>query len=169
MKKEIFVAGGCFWGVEAYFSRIKGIESTAVYYINGGYEGVSYKDVCQISNHVEAVKLVYDDTIINERELFYLYLQIVDPYSLNKQGNDIGTQYRIGIYTNDPLTLNEFKTINNDFIAQTSKNNHIELLPVTDQTRAEEYHQKYLQKNPSGYCHINIFSIPDKYLKDEYK
>lgn len=169
MKKELFIAGGCFWGVEAFFSRINGILSAHAYYINGGFEGVSYKEVCTTSKHVEAVRITYDPQIINEELIWELYLKIINPYSLNKQGGDEGTQYRVGIYSNDSKLLNKFKSLNNEFILKEGKKNYIEFLPVNDQTLAEEYHQNYLIKNPTGYCHINLNAVPDKYLKDEFK
>ncbi|WBP84042.1 peptide-methionine (S)-S-oxide reductase MsrA [Mycoplasmopsis edwardii] len=169
MKKEVFIAGGCFWGVEAYFSRLKGVEDASSYYINGGFEGVSYQEVCQASSHAEAVKVVYDDMLISEETIWNLYLNIVDPYSLNKQGNDKGVQYRVGIYSNDQELLNKYKALNEEFIKNEGKENYLEFLPVSDQTRAEEYHQKYLDKNPNGYCHINLYSIPEKYLKEDKK
>ncbi|EIE41030.1 methionine sulfoxide reductase A [Mycoplasmopsis canis UF31] len=169
MKKEIFIAGGCFWGVEAYFSRLKGIEESSSYYINGGFEGVSYKEVCTTTNHVEAVKIIYDSNVVSEKTIWDLYLNIVDPYSLNQQGNDKGTQYRVGIYSNDSSVLNEYKKLNDEFVSNEGKENYLEFLPISDATKAEEYHQKYLEKNPNGYCHINLYSIPEEFLKDQYK
>ncbi|UWD34472.1 peptide-methionine (S)-S-oxide reductase MsrA [Mesomycoplasma molare] len=169
MKKEIFIAGGCFWGVEAYFSRVLGIEKAESFYINGGFEGVTYKEVCTTTKHAEAVKIIYEDSQISEEIIWNLYLNIVDPYSLNKQGNDIGTQYRVGIYSNDEELLDKYKKLNSQFVKKENKNNFLEFLPVYDQTKAEEYHQKYLEKNPLGYCHINLYSIPKELLKEEYK
>ncbi|WP_027121480.1 peptide-methionine (S)-S-oxide reductase MsrA [Mycoplasma leonicaptivi] len=165
MIKEVYIAGGCFWGVQAYYQRLKGVLETSVHYLNGGFEGVTYKQVCQNSSHVEAVKVKYDDSIISEEVIFKLFLNIVDPYSLNKQGNDKGVQYRIGFYANDLELLNKFKELNRKFIEKENKQNYIETLMVSDDTKAEEYHQDYLLKNPSGYCHINLYSIPEKYLK----
>ncbi|MGZ9413408.1 peptide-methionine (S)-S-oxide reductase MsrA [Mycoplasma sp. AC157] len=169
MKKEVFIAGGCFWGVEAYFSRIKGVIQSESYYINGDFEGVTYKEVCSGSKHAEAVRVIYDDEQIDEKTIWELYLNIIDPYSLNKQGNDKGTQYRVGIYSNDPIVLQIFEDLNKEFINKENKENYIEFDKVYDKTKAEEYHQKYLEKNPLGYCHINLYSIPEKLLKDEYK
>lgn len=165
MKKEIFIAAGCFWGVEAYFSQIKGVELAEAFYINGNYENVTYKEVCNQSGHVETVKIIYEDSIIQESDLWDLFLNIVDPYSLNQQGNDKGVQYRIGIYSKDDNLLEIFKKLNNEFENKENKENYIEILKVNDQTKAEEYHQKYLEKNPFGYCHINLHNIPKKYLK----
>ncbi|BBU47733.1 peptide-methionine (S)-S-oxide reductase MsrA [Mycoplasmopsis felis] len=165
MVKEIYIAGGCFWGVQAYYDRLKGVLETSVHYLNGGFEGVSYKEVCLGSSHVEAVKVKYDDSLISESTIFELFVNIVDPYSLNKQGNDKGVQYRIGFYTNDSSLLNEYKQLNEEFKKNEQKDNYIEFLPVSDDTKAEGYHQDYLKKNPKGYCHINLYSIPEKYLK----
>ncbi|WP_033161123.1 peptide-methionine (S)-S-oxide reductase MsrA [[Mycoplasma] collis] len=165
MNKEIYLAGGCFWGVQAYFDKIKGILSSETCYINGGYENVNYKEVCNNSGHVEAVKIIYDDSIISEKEIWELFLRIIDPFSLNKQGNDIGAQYRVGVYAYDEKLLNIFKEFNKEFEKTSQKSNYLEFEIVKDFTKAEEYHQKYLAKNPNGYCHINLTNIPDKYLK----
>ncbi|MBN3535003.1 peptide-methionine (S)-S-oxide reductase MsrA [Mycoplasma procyoni] len=169
MKKELFIAAGCFWGVEEFYRRIKGVLETETFYINGGFEGVSYKEVCNDSSHVEAVRIVYDDQVVNDKNIWDLFLLIVDPYTKNQQGNDKGIQYRSGIYTNDQDLLNEFKRFNEEFKKAENKENYFEFLGVQDKTPAEEYHQKYLAKNPTGYCHISMHSIPENFLKDEYK
>ncbi|TDV24184.1 peptide-methionine (S)-S-oxide reductase [Mycoplasmopsis mustelae] len=166
MKKEIYLAGGCFWGVQAYFQRIKGVLETSVHYLNGGFEGVSYREVCDSSSHVEAVRIIYDDVVLTPKNIFELFLNIINPYSLNKQGNDKGVQYRIGIYSRDLELRNEFQFLNDVFQKQQQRNNYIEIMDVYDDTRAEEYHQNYLLKNPNGYCHISLNDIPDKYLKN---
>ncbi|UUM24471.1 peptide-methionine (S)-S-oxide reductase MsrA [Mycoplasma sp. 3686d] len=169
MQKEIYLAGGCFWGVQAYFQKINGVLKTSVHYLNGGFEGVSYKQVCNNSSHVEAVKVVYDSTKLSEKDIFELFLRIIDPYSYHKQGNDKGAQYRIGIYSKDTAMRHTFNLLNNEFKAQEKKDNYIEILNVLDDTLAEEYHQDYLNKNPFGYCHINLNSIPNKYKKESIK
>ena len=96
--KTIYLAGGCFWGVEKFFSQFDGIISTQVGYANGPDISPTYKDVCNNSGHAETVKIDYDDNIINLNELLEYYFMIIDPLSKNKQGNDIGIQYRTGIY-----------------------------------------------------------------------
>lgn len=154
--KHVYLAGGCFWGCERYFQLIHGILNTQVGYANGNTSETSYKDVCNNSGHAETVKLEYDDNIISLEEILELYYRIIDPTSINKQGNDVGIQYRTGIYYDD-LSQKELikkslcrlaKSINQNISVECCKLNHF--IP------AEEYHQSYLYKNPSGYCHINL-------------
>ncbi|MDZ7293380.1 peptide-methionine (S)-S-oxide reductase MsrA [Mycoplasmopsis pulmonis] len=165
MQKEIFIAGGCFWGVERYFQKVKGVLDTKACYINGGFEGVKYKEVCEGSSHVEAVRVIYDNSKITEEDLWKLYLRIINPYSLNKQGNDRGVQYRIGLYSYDKDLLKKFSDLNEAFMKSEGKKNYIEIQKVEDVTLAEEYHQNYLLKNVNGYCHINLDDIPEEYQK----
>ncbi|MGZ9797518.1 peptide-methionine (S)-S-oxide reductase MsrA [Mycoplasma sp. 4013] len=165
MNKEVYLAGGCFWGVEAFFQKVKGVLSTSVHYINGGSESVSYRQVCNGSSHAEAVKIIYDADVLTPNDIFKLFLLIINPYSLNKQGNDRGVQYRVGIYTNETALRAEFKKLNQAFKETEGKDNYIEILPVSDDTKAEEYHQNYLNKNPFGYCHINLDGVPSEYRK----
>ena len=152
--KTIYLAGGCFWGVEKYFSLAKGVISTEVGYANGHKENVSYQELKSGQDDAsETVKIIYDENIISLTKLLELYLRVVDPFSKNKQGEDEGIQYRTGIYYIDEvdkeITLHYFKSIN-------LINHQIEVLPLKTFYKAEEYHQKYLDKNPTGYCHINM-------------
>ncbi|PAF55184.1 peptide-methionine (S)-S-oxide reductase MsrA [Mycoplasmopsis agassizii] len=164
--KTIFVAGGCFWGVQEWFRRVKGINSSKSYYLNGGFENVTYQQVCRASGHVEAVKLEYDESLISLKDIFLLMLEIVNPFSLNKQGNDVGVQYRIGFYfyEKDQTSKQVIKDLISEFEVKHDKTT-FEVEDVKDETLAEEYHQDYLVKNPSGYCHINLNLLPDKYKK----
>lgn len=153
--KTIYLAGGCFWGVEKFFSQFDGIISTQVGYANGPDISPTYKDVCKNSGHAETVKIDYDDNIINLNELLEYYFMIIDPLSKNKQGNDIGIQYRTGIY----YTLNEEYNIIKEFCQKKekelgNKKLAVEILPLKNFFQAENEHQKYLEKNPGGYCHI---------------
>lgn len=165
MIKKIYLAAGCFWGVEAFFQRVKGVVQTRVCYLNGDTEQTTYKQVCAGSGHVEAVELVYDSSLLTEEQVWTLYLKIVDPFSVNKQGNDVGVQYRIGFYSNDQQLLDIFRQLNKSFENEAKLQTTIEFLPVKNLTIAEEYHQKYLDKNPNGYCHINLDSVPEKFKK----
>ena len=132
--KKIVLAGGCFWGVEEFLSRINGVVSTEVGYANGRTENPTYEDVCTKNTYFAEVCLVnYDENIISLKELLSKFWTIIDPTSLNKQGNDVGSQYRTGIY----YVVTEVKPLENYY-------------------KAEEYHQKYLKKNPNGYCHIKL-------------
>lgn len=152
--KEIYLAGGCFWGVEKYFSLLKGIIDTKVGYANGNYPNPKYEDLKQhLATHSETVKIIYDETIINLEQILEHYLRFVDPYSLNKQGHDIGLQYRSGIYyLND-----EDKIKIKAYLDKNLKPNYkIEILPLDAFYLAEDYHQHYLDKNINGYCHVNL-------------
>ena len=153
--KTIYLAGGCFWGVEKYFSLIHGVLSTSVGYANGRTENPSYEDVCRNdTGHAETVKIEYDPSAIGLAFLLKMYYDVIDPTSLNRQGSDSGTQYRTGIYYTDERNR---ETILGS-IADLQKNCEepvvIEVKPLENFYSAEEYHQKYLDKNPGGYCHI---------------
>lgn len=154
-KKTIYLAGGCFWGVEKYFSLIMGVMSTEAGYANGITECPTYEEVCHKSTgHAEVVKVEYNSKQITLDELLRLFFQVIDPTLLNRQGNDIGTQYRSGIYYIDK----EDKAIIDKAILNLSQEYaspiQVEIMPLANYYRAEDYHQKYLEKHPLGYCHI---------------
>jgi len=155
--KKIIVAGGCFWGVQAYFDKVKGVETTRVGYGNGIEENPSYEDVCTGETfHAEVCEIVYNDEIISLEQILELFFRIIDPTSLNKQGGDIGTQYRTGIY----LTDESDRVVIENYIENEQKKHKNKIVVEIDNLKcfydAEEYHQKYLIKNPRGYCHINM-------------
>ena len=153
---EIYLAGGCFWGTEKYLSSIRGVLSTQVGYANGETENPTYEDVCHHeTGHAETVRVVYDPVILQLEFLLELYYESIDPVSVNRQGGDSGTQYRTGIYyVND-----EDRQVVERSVAQLQKRYNkpiaIEVEPLRNFSPAEEYHQKYLDKHPSGYCHIS--------------
>ena len=154
--KEIYLAGGCFWGTEKYFSLIPGVVETEVGYANGNTENPSYEDVCRKeTGHAETVKLLYNSVEVGLDHILKRFYDVIDPVSINRQGNDVGTQYRTGIYYKDEKD----KKIIEDSLAELQKSYKrpiaIEVMPLTNYYTAEEYHQKYLDKNPSGYCHIS--------------
>ena len=154
--KEIYLAGGCFWGVEKYFASINGIISTDAGYANGYTENPSYEDVVyRNTNHAETVHIVYDPKIVSLPFILDMYYKVIDPVSINKQGNDKGTQYRTGIYyideTDKPIAEKSLQKLAEQY---KGKKLAVELMPLINYYKAEEYHQKYLDKNPSGYCHI---------------
>lgn len=161
--KEIYLAGGCFWGVEKYFDSIKGVVQTDVGYANGNTKNPSYEDVVfRNTNHAETVRIVYDPKVVSLPFILEMYYQIIDPTSVNKQGNDKGTQYRTGIYyvdSNDEAIARE--SLDKLALKHTGQKIAIELQPLANYYKAEEYHQKYLNKNPNGYCHIG----EDKFAK----
>ena len=156
MKKIVF-AGGCFWGVEEYFSRINGIIITIVGYANGLTLYPSYDDVCSgTTNHVEACAIEYDENIISLEDLLKKFWRIIDPTVLNRQGPDVGSQYRTGIYyickdDKDLIELSKYKEQ-----LKYKKQIVTEIEQIKCFFVAEEYHQKYLKKNPNGYCHIPL-------------
>ena len=157
MKKEIYIAGGCFWGVQKYFDSVKGVLQTTVGYLNSNMENPTYQDVCsKKTNAVEAVHIIYDDDVILLFELIDHWMSIIDPFSVNKQGNDVGTQYRTGIYTKDNTERELMRSYLLDLQKNFNKPLAIEVKLVENYYLAEEYHQKYLEKNPNGYCHIKL-------------
>lgn len=155
MKKEIYLAGGCFWGTEQYLKNIKGIIETEVGYANGTTENPTYEEVCHHNTgHTETVKVIYDEILISLSYILELYYEVINPISINRQGGDIGSQYRTGIYFTDPQdevviqkSILELQKKHKEKIA-------IEVKPLLNYYRAEQYHQKYLDNNPNGYCHI---------------
>jgi peptide methionine sulfoxide reductase msrA/msrB len=157
--KEIYLAGGCFWGVQAYIDRIDGVEYTNVGYANGQGGETSYNFINQ-TGHAETIYVVYDPERLSLAELLGYFYQIIDPTSINKQGNDRGTQYRSGIYYVDEadkaiieaVTAKEQSSYKTDIVT--------EIEPLRNYVLAEDYHQDYLDKNPQGYCHINLNGIP---------
>ena len=161
--KTIYLAGGCFWGVEKYFSMAKGVLETEVGYANGTKDNPKYEDLKKgLDDASETVRIVYDESIISLEKLLELYLRVVDPYSLNKQGEDVGVQYRTGVYYLD----DKEKTIVLNYFAKELKNDYkIEVKRLNKFFKAEEYHQDYLNKNPHGYCHINMAKLKEEERK----
>ncbi|MBQ4076588.1 MAG: peptide-methionine (R)-S-oxide reductase MsrB [Mailhella sp.] len=159
---EIYFAGGCFWGVEEYFSRIPGVKSTSVGYANGTAEHPDYRSVCSgHTGHAETVRVQYDDSQVSLALLVRQFFKIIDPVSVDRQGNDVGSQYRTGIYYLNPADRNELAALLKEEQAQHAAPLAVELLPLKSFWRAEEHHQKYLRKNPGGYCHIDFSSLKD--------
>ena len=161
--QTIYLAGGCFWGVQKYFDQFDGVLTTEVGYANGPEEAPSYRDVCNSSGHAETVKIEYDPEVISLTELLGYYFMVVDPLSVNKQGNDCGIQYRTGIYYTDENQLPEIKDVYKEQEEKAGAELAVEMEPLKNFYTAEEYHQKYLDKNPGGYCHIprNMFSVKE--------
>ena len=155
---EIHVAGGCFWGVDAYMERIVGVYSTESGYANGLNSGnVTYKEVCTgTTGYTEAVRIIYDTTKISLQNLLHIFFSIIDPTTLNRQANDIGTQYRTGIYYTKDDDYNIIKNVINIEQQKYEKKVVTEVMPLKNYCKAEEYHQNYLEKNPNGYCHIRF-------------
>lgn len=153
--KEIYLAGGCFWGLQKYFDNVCGVVKTEVGYANGDTENPSYQDVCQNeSGHAETVKVIYNPTLLSFSKLLDLYYDVIDPTSLNRQGGDLGVQYRTGVYYLDKADLALILESITKLQIEYEKPIAIEVKPLENYYPAEEYHQKYLDKNPLGYCHI---------------
>ena len=161
--KKIYIAGGCFWGVEHYYSLLKGVIGTRVGYANGDIENPSYEQVKHHeATHAETVEVTYDPEVISLTKILEHFLRFVDPYSIDKQGEDRGHQYRSGIYFTD---IDEYKAIKDYFDNNIKGEYSVEILPLANFYDAEEYHQDYLYKNPTGYCHVNMRLIKDEEKK----
>lgn len=155
MIKTIYLAGGCFWGVQHYFDQFDGILKTTVGYANGNTENPEYKDVkAGLTGHAETLKIKYDNTLISLSKILDLYFDIIDPVSINQQGEDIGISYRTGIYYVKKTDLDIIQTKYNEIQKKYDSKLAVELEPLKNFFNAEEYHQKYLDKNPGAYCHI---------------
>lgn len=155
--KTLYLAGGCFWGVEDYFQRTYGVEDVVSGYANGKTDNPTYEEVCYSgTDHAETVKITYDETKVSLEYLLYRYFSIIDPTSINRQGNDRGRQYRTGIY----YESEEDKAIAEKVLARIAQDYKealaVELEPLQQFFDAETYHQNYLVKNPGGYCHIHL-------------
>lgn len=155
--KEIYLAGGCFWGLQAYFDLKKGIKETVVGYANGNTVNPTYEQVCtNKTGFAEAVYIKYDENEISLEQVLEKFWKVIDPTSLNKQGGDIGTQYRTGIYYTGEGDLKVIDESLKNEAEKYSKPMVTEVEKLKNFYAAEEYHQKYLEKNPNGYCHIDL-------------
>lgn len=160
--REIFLAGGCFWGVQQYFRNMIGVVLTDVGYANGIIPETDYEHL-KITHHAETVRLVYDQERLSLGTILEHFLRIIDPYSLDRQGNDVGEQYRSGIFYIDEESGAFCRAFITAFEQQEGEQTAIEIDPLYHYVFAETEHQDYLVKNPNGYCHINI--APEALLK----
>lgn len=159
--KQVILGGGCFWGIQAYFKKIKGVIHTVVGYSGGWKKNPYYEEVCTgNTGHVEVVLITFDKKIISLDKVLRHFFNIHDPSQKNRQGNDIGTQYRSVIYY---FEEKDKKII--DRIIEQIKKEGIKIVTEVERAKnfykAEEYHQDYLDKNPWGYCHVNLNKIYD--------
>ena len=153
--KEIYLAGGCFWGTEHYFKQVRGVVETETGFANGSFANPSYKQVkAGDTGFAETVRIKYDPEAVSLELLLDLYFKSIDPLSLNRQGEDEGTQYRTGIYYTDASDLPVIDKVYDAAEAAAGQPLAVEKLPLRNFYPAEEYHQDYLDKNPSGYCHL---------------
>lgn len=156
MKKEIYFAGGCFWGAEKYFSCIEGVMETQVGYANGRTAFPTYEEVCtKDTGHAETVKVTYNDKKVFLMYLADMFFQIIDPVSVNRQGGDVGVQYRTGIYYTDKNEEEILLSIKEKYQRKYKEPIAVEIKELENFYPGEEYHQHYLDKNPGGYCHIS--------------
>lgn len=153
--KKIVLAGGCFWGVEAYFRGIDGVLDTKVGYANGHTDTPTYEQVCKNdTGFAEACYITYDENVTDLKKILDAYWKVIDPTIMNRQGHDIGEQYRTGIYYLDESDLKDILASKDEEQKKYSDPIVTEIKPLVNFFDAEEYHQKYLDKNPGGYCHI---------------
>lgn len=154
---KVYFAGGCFWGVEAFFKKVYGVSDVVSGYANGTGEDPSYQDVMEgADDFVEAVEITFDPNRIDLKTLVDDLFLVIDPTSKNKQGNDVGVQYRTGVYTKSRADLDVLQQSVDE--QQSYYDNKIvtEVEPLENFYLAEEVHQDYLEKNPNGYCHVDL-------------
>lgn len=167
--RTVYLAGGCFWGVEAYFERIDGVVDAVSGYANGRTANPSYEDVIyRDTGHAETVKVTYNPDKLSLDDILLYYFRIIDPTSLNKQGNDRGTQYRAGVYTTEVKEQKVVAAALAKLQESHKKPIVVENVPLENFYVAEEYHQDYLAKNPNGYCHVDL-SKADEPLPESAK
>ncbi len=155
--RSIWLAGGCFWGVEAFMARVPGVADAVSGYANGKTERPTYEDVCRRdTGHAETVEIRYDPSRVTLRTLLEAYFRIIDPTVLDRQGNDVGTQYRTGVFYKDEADAAVAREVLEEERKKHAKPVVTELEPLRNWYRAEEYHQDYLEKNPNGYCHVDF-------------
>ena len=167
--ETIVLGGGCFWCTEAVFDRVQGVLDVESGYSNGEARNPSYEQVCTgRTGHVEVVKLAFDPAQISLREILEIFFVVHDPTQLNRQGNDVGSQYRSGIYFTDPAQ----KQVADDLIREMSQDKTLgkpivtEVLPLANYSSAEAYHQDYFANNPSqGYCSFVVGPKVEKFRK----
>lgn len=155
-------AAGCFWGVEAYFQRVKGVLNTSVGYTGGVGKEPSYEEVCTgKTNHAESVEIEYDPKIVTYERLLHHFFKLHDPTTPNRQGNDVGTQYRSVIFYHTPEQKTAAEKAKAELEASGKYKRPIvtQILPETKFYKAEDYHQDYLIKNPDGYCHVDLSNV----------
>lgn len=167
--EEIYLAGGCFWGTQRYFDCLPGVVRTEVGYANGKTQNPTYEQVkYENTGHAETVKIWYDADKISLEELLTQYYKVIDPVSVNRQGGDVGIQYRTGIYYTNPAHKAVIEASLAGLKRQYAEPLAVEARPLSNFYTAEEYHQKYLEKNPGGYCHISnhMFEEAKKYRRE---
>lgn len=163
------LAGGCFWCLQPLFKDLKGVESVECGYAGGHVEDPSYEDVCSdATGHAEAVQITFDPAVVSYEDLLHVFFSVHDPTTRNRQGADMGTQYRSAVFYHTPAQKAAAEKVIREFEAQGVWDGRIvtEVTPLTNFYRAEEYHQDYYRKNPfAGYCVAVIRPKVSKFRK----
>ncbi|MBR4648104.1 MAG: peptide-methionine (S)-S-oxide reductase MsrA [Bacteroidales bacterium] len=155
--KEIYLAGGCFWGTEHYFKQIDGVLETETGFANGNTENPTYEEVyTDTTGYAETVKVVYDESRVGLPFLLDMFFHAIDPTLLNRQGHDVGTRYRTGVYYTDEVELPVIKRVFEEKQKLYNQPIVTEIAPLRNFFPADEYHQDYLDKHPDGYCHLPV-------------
>lgn len=158
--ESAYFAGGCFWGLERYYQGVDGVVSTQVGYAQSTVANPTYEEVCTgAPDAVETVRVDFDPDTVTLKTLGLLLLDVIDPFAVNKQGNDVGRQYRSGMYWTSEAQKTTFDEVQDLFAALAGRRSAVEVTKLTSFYEAEEYHQDYLEKNPGGYCHISFAKI----------
>lgn len=150
----IYLAGGCFWGLQRFFDQFNGVLATEVGYANGPDKAPCYEEVCRSSGHAETLKIDFDESVISLEEILHCYFMVIDPVSVNRQGGDVGIQYRTGIFYTEARQRDTIDKVYHEEEEKAGRPLAVLAEPLKNFFPAEEYHQKYLEKNPHGYCHI---------------
>lgn len=167
--KRIYLAGGCFWGLEAYMARVYGVYEAKSGYANGKTENPSYEDlIYRGTGHAETVEVFYNPKEVSLNTLLKYYFRVIDPIAVNRQGNDHGVQYRTGIYYLDEGDVPIIRAICHDVQQHYQVPLAVEVQPLIHFYVAEDYHQKYLEKNHGGYCHIDLFEVETPIIEAEW-
>ncbi len=155
--KEIYLAGGCFWGTEHYFKQIDGVLETETGFANGNTDNPTYEEVyTDTTGYAETVRVAYDETKVSLEFLIDMFFHAIDPTLLNRQGHDEGTRYRTGVYYTDETELPVIKRIFDEKQKLYDQPIVTEIAPLRNFFPADEYHQDYLDKHPDGYCHLPV-------------
>jgi peptide methionine sulfoxide reductase msrA/msrB len=171
-KQQLVVAGGCFWGMERYLQGVDGVVATKVGYAQSQKDNPSYEEVCSgASDAVEAVEVEFDSTKVSLRTLVLLFLDVIDPFTVDRQGNDVGRQYRSGLYWIEGMQSEQegvFRLALQELAEREGRSPVVEVEALRNFFPAEQYHQDYLNKNPGGYCHISIAKIHNVANRQRY-
>ena len=162
--KTVYLAGGCFWGLQKFIDQFAGVVETEVGYANGPDAAPTYAEVCADSGHAETVRVVYDEDVLPLEKLLGFYFLVIDPLSVNRQGHDEGIQYRTGVYYTDDAQLPAIRAVYGREQEKAGAPLAVTVEPLRNFFSAEEYHQKYLEKKTDGYCHIprEFYTLGDR-------